>query len=187
MNTSIGARQLDFNITVTDGGFFSAHPTVDWSMRTHPSPMSKFYYITEGRCRITIDGREYSAKAGDWFFIPARVEHSYNNYVGEPFKKYWMHFELYPHKNLVSLLGLDYKINPKEKKECDALFKKFATLYKKSGVADLISVKSVALELLSIFIRSSQKREEEISEDSDSLFPGVFLYIENNMSRQILL
>ena len=87
---------FDVNLTVSEGGYFNPRSSVEWSTSCHRAAMCKFYYITEGRCEITIEGEKYTATAGDWFFIPARTEHSYHNFDGEPFTKYWMHFEITP-------------------------------------------------------------------------------------------
>ena len=172
------------NITVTDGGFFSAGAEVDWSMRTHPAPMCKFYYITEGECEITVAGKTYRAKAGDWFFIPARVEHSYHNFNGTPFKKYWMHFDVYPRKDIAKLLGIDYYQHPTDKKRINELFLRFSRLYGSQNFADGLLVKAIAIELLSIFVKSGNAEQKKIFLDQSFDLPNVFSYIENNLSRK---
>ena len=173
------------NVTVTDGGYFSAGASVNWSMKPHPAPMAKFYFFTEGECEITVAGVTYKAKAGDWFFIPARVEHSYHNFSGTPFKKYWMHFDLYPRKDIVKLLGIDYVIRDYDRERATALFRRFSELSGSRDFADGLSVKSIALELLSLYIRASSGSKREMSEEAASEFSAVLSYIENNLSVKI--
>ena len=147
--------------------------------------MNKFYYITEGSCEITINGTVYEAKAGEWFFIPARVEHSYHNYQGKPFSKYWMHFDLSPSRDLVGLLGIDYKIKLSERGKADGLFQRFSKLFPGGDFADRLEIKAIAAELLSIFVKTSGKRSADISVVEGSLISKVISYIESNMSKKI--
>ncbi len=176
---------FNINVTVTDGGYFKPAPTVDWSMREHSAPMCKFYYITDGECEITIDGKSYAARAGDWFFIPARVKHSYHNFIGKPFAKYWMHFDIYPAKDIVKLLGINYHLRANDRRKTDELFSRFAALYKSKDFADRLSVKSIAFELLSLFARHSRRAEGELLIEPPTVIDSVFSYIENNMSIRI--
>lgn len=176
---------FNMNLTVTDGGFFNAVDWVDWSIKDHGAPISKFYYVTDGEFEITIEGKTYKAVAGDWFFIPARVEHSYHNFPSIPFKKYWMHFDVYPRKDIVKLLGIDYLVHLSDTKKADELFSRFAKLYGSGNFADTLSVKGIAFELLSMFIKSSKKNPESIKLNISPEFSSIFSYIENNMSIKI--
>jgi len=176
---------FNVNLTVTDGGFFDAGTAVDWSLKNHSAPISKFYYVTDGEFEITIEGKTYTAKAGDWFFIPARVEHSYHNFPGVPFKKYWMHFDLYPRKDIVKLLGINYYLPLSDRKKTDELFSRFSGLCISEDFGDSLLVKAIAFELMSIFIKSSRKNSERPVLDSTSEFSKIFSYIENNMSMKI--
>ena len=38
---------FNLNVTVTDGGFFNAGGSVNWSLKNDRAPSSKFYFITE--------------------------------------------------------------------------------------------------------------------------------------------
>lgn len=185
MKTAENRIFFDLNLTVTEGGYFKSRADVDWSMSTHPSPMCKFYYITKGTCEITIEGETYTARAGDWFFIPAKTPHSYHNFKGRPFEKYWMHFDISPTRNIPKLLGASYLLRLSDRKEVNRLFSKFAELFPGKDFADRLAVKAVALRLLSHFIKASEKRAEDISASEGSVISAVFDYIERNMSRVI--
>lgn len=176
---------FSISASVSDGGYFKPAPKVDWSMREAADPTCKFYYITEGECEITVNGKSYAARAGDWFFIPARVKHSYHNFIGKPFAKYWMHFEIYPVKDIVKLLGIDYCIRVGDEKRIKELFSRFAVLYGSREFADGLEVKSILFELLAIFARHSAKRDSEILTEPPTAINSVISYIENNMSLRI--
>ena len=81
------------------------------------------------------------------------MEHSYHNFPSIPFKKYWMHFDVYPRKDIVKLLGIDYLVHLSDTKKADELFSRFAKLYGSGNFADTLSVKGIAFELLSMFIK----------------------------------
>ena len=176
---------FDLNLTVTEGGYFKPGADVDWSLPTHSSPMCKFYYITKGSCEITIENATYTARAGDWFFIPARAPHSYHNFKGRLFEKYWMHFYISPARNIPKLLGAGYLLRLSDRKELNRLFSRFTELFPGKDFADRIAVKSIALQLLSHFIKVSEKKEEDIPALEDSAISEVLDYIARNMDRLI--
>ncbi len=181
MNTLDNRSYFDLNLTVTEGGYFKPKADVDWSMAEHLSPMCKFYYITKGSCEISIEDVTYTARAGDWFFIPTKTAHSYHNFSGKPFEKYWMHFEISPVRNIPKLLGAGYLLRLSDRKEVNRLFAKFTELFPGKDFADRIAVKAVALRLLSHFVKASVKRSEDISVAEGSSMSEVFDYIERNM------
>lgn len=185
MNALDNRSYFDLNLTVTEGGYFKSKADVDWSMAMHSSAMCKFYYITKGTCEITIEDVTYTARAGDWFFIPARTPHSYHNFNGVVFEKYWMHFYISPARNIPKLLGAGYLLSLKERKEVNRLFGKFVKLFPGKNFAERIEVKAIALELLSLFIKESEKKEDDISALEDSAISEVFDYIDRNMDRLI--
>lgn len=185
MNVTENSNFFDLNLTVTEGGYFKPKADVDWSMMTHSSSMCKFYYITKGSCEIAIEGVTYTTRAGDWFFIPARTSHSYHNFDGRPFEKYWMHFYISPARNIPKLLGASYLLRLSDRKEVNRLFAKFTELFPGKDFADRLAVKSVALRLLSEFIKLSDKRSEDVSASEGSTISEVLDYIARNMDRVI--
>lgn len=185
MNTLDNRSYFDLNLTVTEVGYFKPKADVEWSMPAHSSSMCKFYYITKGSCEITIEDVTYTARAGDWFFIPARAPHSYHNFKGRPFEKYWMHFYISPARNIPKLLGASYLLHLSDRKEINRLFSKLTELFPGKDFADRIAVKSIALQLLSHFVKASEKKEEDISVLEDSAISEVFDYIARNMDNLI--
>ena len=185
MKTVDASSLFDVNISVSEGGYFSPKPSVDWSTKTHRAGMSKFYYITDGSCEIVINDKKYTARAGDWFFIPARTLHSYRNFRGKPFSKYWMHFDLSPERDITGLLGIGYRLRLSDRERSDELFSEFAKIFPGSDFADRLAVKAIALELLSLFIKASDKKRSEIRVGEGSVLSEVISYIESNMSRPV--
>ena len=185
MKSVDATRLFDVNVSVSEGGYFSPKPEVDWSTKTHRAAMSKFYYITGGSCEIVINGKRYTARAGDWFFIPAKTVHSYHNFRDKPLSKYWMHFDLSPQRDIVSLLGIAYRLRLSDRSKSDELFSRFVKIFPGADFADRLEVKAIATELLSLFIKASDKISTEISASEGTVLSEVVSYIESNMSRAV--
>ena len=96
----------NLNAVCRDGQYYHHRPDGIWTVHEYAFSQNKFYYFLQGKCRITVDGKEYLAKGGDWFFIPADTRHSYSHIPGESFEKYWIHFDLYPDAKPAKLLDL---------------------------------------------------------------------------------
>ncbi|MBO5879117.1 MAG: helix-turn-helix domain-containing protein [Clostridia bacterium] len=176
----------NLNITVTEGGLFKPAHSVEWSTKNHTAVMNKFYFITDGRCKITIEGNSYTATRGDWFFIPAGTPHSYSNFPGEKFSKYWLHFYLNPPKDLVKLFDIDYLIKLKGNSKVEDIFVRANKLIHAKSFADKLLLNAAALELLSAFIRLSDKGAANLKPDEmfDNL-SEINEYVEENIDRKI--
>ena len=142
------------NITVTDGGYFNLKPDGEWKQKPHVYQQNKFYYIVDGSCFIMVNGTEYLAKKGDWFFIPSGTLHSYRNISGTFMKKYWMHLEISPKLSFSKHANFPCVININNKKTT-ALFKDFAKKFTTTSPCDILSVKAIAFSLLSEYLTLS--------------------------------
>lgn len=174
----------NFNLIVTDGGKFHCKIGTDWSYRTHVAPQHKFYFITDGTCSITINKKEYLAKKGDWFFIPAGTEHSYHNFFDKEFKKFWIHFELTPKNQLFSKGEIDGMVNVKNSK-ITALFREFATKFSSNTPCDLISVKATVLKLLAIYLELNKMHSEFTLFNENSEINMAIQYVYENLKNPI--
>lgn len=143
----------NLNLTVTDGGHFTPDEKTEWSLPAHRATFNKFYYVTRGACLITIDGVPYVGKAGALFFIPAGALHSYR-IAERPFEKYWMHLDLSPEGGLFRFEKTPYLVYPKGK-ATEAAFRRFRKAFTGTGIADLLTVRAAAYDLLAAFARAS--------------------------------
>lgn len=172
----------NLNAVVRLGGFVSFVPPMRWEHRNDCFEQNKFYYITKGRCNITIEGKSYTAKAGDWFFIPAGANHSYHNFSDEILEKHWMHFDLYPNARIFETLGLEHFVRVSAEDKIDQLFLECSEKFRSDKLADKLEVKAALLRLLAEYIRLSKKEQTvEVDSGIDELAP-VFLYISKNLN-----
>ena len=169
----------NINIIVTDGGYFSPDEGVAWQLHTHTAGITKLYYIKEGACLITIEGHTYEGRAGAFFFIPARVRHSYC-IKERPFSKYWMHLSSGPEGEPFPGTPEGYLAYP-DTRALDAAFSRFCSMLGGDTVADLFGVRASAFEILSLYWRAVASGEgKEIG--SAGRLGAVLRAMENRLS-----
>ena len=176
----------NLNAVCNIGGFFSLPEGGSWfHPEMHQFAQNKFYFITEGSCRITIRDKEYIATAGDWFFIPSNTPHSYSDIDGKHFEKYWMHFDLYPNAELFSILGLPYMVKVDERKEPYRLFKNYAAISKQNDLTDKITIKSYLFSLIAEYIYHAHPDVIAVQSKSDTRIDEILRFINNNLDKPL--
>ena len=91
--------------------------------------------------------KPYRIKAGDWFFIPAGVRHSYTHFSTERFEKHWIHFDLYPNDSLPRLLRLPHLVRVGSDPEPGALFETLTAANDSNTLTDKLKAKVALLAL----------------------------------------
>ena len=175
----------NLNVVCRDGDEFTLQPGQTWTVHEYAFTQNKFYYILEGRCQITINGTEYIAHGGDWFFIPAGVRHSYSHLPGESFHKYWLHFDLYPNAGLASMLNLPVLIKVGSDKRATSLFKRLTKANASDKLTDKLQAKACLLSLISLYIELCKLDDVTIGGEEKSRIQGVLAYIHENLSHPI--
>lgn len=175
----------NLNAVYRMGGFFYAPEGRDWSVKDDVFGQNIFYYITEGACSITIEGKTFKACAGDWVFIPAGVKYSYFNFKDKPFAKYWLHFDLYPNLSDSGIFVLESIINCKNHPEVEDNFEKLSNICESRRFADIIATKALVLNLLAMFLDFSSHGEATFSRKSSKELEALLSFIEKNLHRPL--
>ena len=175
----------NFNAVYNFGGYFSIKKNENWVCGAHTFEQCKFYFITEGQCVINIKGKDYQVNAGDWFFIPAGVEHSYYNINDKPFKKYWMHFDLYPSVEIFKALGLPYFVRVEKDVKVMQLFKTFAKAIKSNELTDKLTVKACLINLLVEYIKIAKPDGISVQSRTEARLDDVLRYINENLEKDL--
>ena len=146
---------------------------------------SKFYFFTQGRAQLIIAGKEYIAKAGDLFLIPAGVNHSFHLIDNEPMTQYWFHFSVECQDvSFFSLLNnLPCHIFVGQNKTVYQLFK--TIINTSDEVTNLLEVDAAILRLISFYIAQAQI-SPRISDASTPL-SEVLKYIHLHFSEELTL
>lgn len=177
---------LNLNAIYRQGGYFTPTLGALWRLDTiHSFSQNKFYYLVEGSFRITIDGKVYIARPGDWFFIPAGVLHTYSNFPDKIMKKYWMHFDIYPSGNLLAPLNVTYRVNTGGNTRVRELFAEFARLSESPDLCDRLQVKAIILQLLAEYIRLAGGNTPVDWDRRDEEMRNVLSYIQENFRRHL--
>ena len=183
MENYLNSSVLNLNIIGTRGNYYSIVSGMAWELSSLNLPENKFYYILEGSCTITIDGKDYIGKAGSWFFIPAHTEHSYRNDRKYPFKLYWIHFEVFPSDITICDLKLPYLLNV-QNEFILKLFAEYTTIHD-SLISSELHKKSILLRLLSEFIKISSAGLQHSTTVSKKKLNDILRYFHNNIDKNI--
>ena len=175
----------NFNAVYNFGGYFSIKEEESWVCGPHTFEQCKFYFITQGKCVINIDGKDYQVNAGDWFFIPAGTEHSYYNRKGQPFKKYWMHFDLYPNVGIFQALDLPYFVHVKKDTKVMKLYKTFAKAISSNELTDKLTVKACLINLLVEYIKLAKPDGIKVQSRTEERLDDVLRYINENLEKDL--
>lgn len=175
----------NLNAVCHGGEYYSPVPFRVWSRKMHRFDQSKFYFITEGRCRVTVGEREYIANAGDWFYIPAGTLHSYGNVNGERFEKFWLHFDVYSPDNLFELLGLPYIVTVKDTEKLASLFENCISSMQSGKIADTIMAKSHLTALIAEYINLAFPEGVTLKSTGTSLCDEILKYISDRLSEPL--
>lgn len=174
----------NLNVVCNTGGAFFCPDDFSWTHETHTFNQNKFYFITDGQCVITIEGTTYTARAGQWFFIPAGASHSYSSITGCTFQKYWMHFDLYPSADLFAMLDLPFFVNVPEKSVVYDLFRQADSAMKSDSLTQRIHLKTCLFSLLCEYINLVHPAGVSV-EDTDNRIDQILRYINSNLDKPL--
>lgn len=177
----------NLNAVCNLGGFFKTTLDTNWKHSLHCFSQNKFYFITKGTCMVQINDQKFTAKAGDWFYIPANTMHGYSTIKGETFEKFWIHFDVYPNNEIFHTLNLPPMINVSGNREVFRLFKKFRAAYDSNALCDRIEEKSVLLALISEYIRIALPEGVIVKSIDDERMDEIIRYINSNLSESLTL
>ena len=177
----------NLNIVNREGQPCHFKPNEKWLTTTLISfQHDKLYYITKGKCSITIDGKEYIGTKGSLFYIPAYTVHGYHNYTNELFEQYYIHFDLYPtNTKLFEVFKLPYKIETEDDEAIKKLFSDYVDYSKSENIVDRIEVKSVILKIIAYYIKNSDTDKVSVADKGDMCMNDILRYIDNNLNKNI--
>lgn len=175
----------NLNMVYNMGGFFSIDGETDWSWTGGTFEQCKFYFITEGECVVEIGNKTYHAKAGDWLLIPANLWQSYYNVKGKPFKKYWMHFDIYPDTGLVDFLSLPFMVSVGKSNKAEKIFDTLVKAAMSNELSDKLTVKSCLFSLLMEYVKLAKPEGVSVQSRADARLDDVLRYINENLDKPL--
>lgn len=158
----------------------------DWGETDCLYGYNKFYYFQSGDGTIIIQGTAYHPRPGELYLIPAGTKHTYFHDPLHPVFKYWCHFDLvFSGKQKIIYTPETIMCTP-DPAQVIPLFDKLVRLDASESALDLLSEKSILLELFRIFLEhvSYQKM---IPQDGDHFISKINDFIMQNLQSQITL
>ena len=174
----------NINATYNFGGYFSIGEGESWELDGGSFDQSKFYFISEGGCTITIGKEAIVAEAGDWLFIPAGAYHSYRNDSTRRFSKFWVHFNLYPDDSALKGRERVYKVRYKQGGRAHKLFSELAKISRSSDLSDKLRVKAILFELVGEYLRLAGPGVT-VKSGRDDRIETVLRYINENLDAEL--
>lgn len=172
---------LNINTVYRTGGYFAPKLGTEWRFDgSYAFCQNKFYFVTEGTFHITIDGTEYTAQSGSWFFIPAGVSHKYHRFPDKPMAKYWVHFDVYPSNGLFFPLNIHYCVDASNTPQVWRLFEEFSKICESHDLSDRLKVKAILLNLIAEYLKLAGKQTVKIYSEKDEDLRNVLSYINEN-------
>lgn len=167
------------------GGAFTLQTGGEWGYREHTFVQNKFYYILEGNCRITIEGKEYIGEAGSWFFIPAGVRQKYSDIPGEPLEKYWIHFDLYPNAELAKLLSLPYVVTVGKDDPSRETFRRLVEANDSDRLTDRLNAKAYLLQLIARYVELASPDAVLVGNRDEERLQDLLAYIHEHLDEHL--
>ena len=177
----------NLNAVFNLGGFFSIDKGDNWEHSLHVFEQCKFYYVIDGECRITIDNTEYVGRAGDWFLIPAGVCQAYKNDETKPFKKFWLHFDLYPGVDIIKNLQLPYVVKAEYTGKIKRLFNDFIKFNKSSKLTDKLLLKGTLINLIAEYFKLARPEGVNVHSRTDERMDNLLRFINENLEKDLPL
>ncbi len=181
MNSFTDLFFSNINVIYRIGGYYRIDVGTDWKVTDDIFGQNIFYFITEGACSITINGKSFTGGAGDWFFIPAGTQYSYHNMNDKPFAKYWFHFDLYPAAAEQGMFSDVYMLKCRDCSDIENTFAKIAQICESRRPSDVLLTKSLVFNLLSAYIDLSSKDSNDFVRKTPKKLTDLLLYIDGNL------
>ena len=177
----------NLNFVCRQGGQFSAPPNSAWRLNNDVFEQNKFYYLMEGAFHIRLRDKTYLARPGDWFYIPAGVEHGYSSHAELPMKKYWMHFDLYPSDVLSRLpqLPMVVRVPEDSREEVDSRFAAFSAAFHADDLTRRMEAKAEGFRLLALFLRLAYPGDIPILQETPAELMSLLAYIHQNLDQPL--
>lgn len=185
MNDFADAFFSNINAVYRIGGHYSISAGTDWVIYDDIFGQNIFYFITEGNCSVTVNGNTFKGSPGDWFFIPAGAQYSYNNDNSKPFAKYWFHFDLYPATMDSSTFTEVYKVECRDRSDIKDIFAKVAEICESRHPSDMLMTKALVLQLLSMYMDISAKESDHFVKKVPKELMSLLLYVDGNLAQPL--
>lgn len=158
-----------------------------WYAINQCSKFSRFYFVEEGECLITINGVEYVAGKNDLILIPAGCEYSYRIIGSGNLVKLWCHFNsTMDAKNLFDLINCDCLVKVKKPLHIAELFGKLIGLAQQTfTIVNQLQQQIVLAEILEEFLESGNYSFKEQSDEKSMRYNRVITYMRTHLYEDI--
>ena len=83
------------------------YPNKNYVINRHKSNTACIEYVVSGKGHVIIDGKEFTLRAGDSYYLPEGTDQYYYADRDDPWEKIWVNFSGEFAKELAALCGID--------------------------------------------------------------------------------
>ncbi len=189
MAESINPRK-EFEFPNNSENFFKLHMIgyhdfrfVETSRFFRVSPWDSVHYVRNGQGKLFVRGREYSVKAGDFFFVEKNESVMYYPKSADPWRYYWVAFRGEAAFKLHEKLGLDSDSPVRHAEHPDKITALLDTLSKEDLTQTALYYRSLATLMDILSIEHSKNSVIKSESHSDSLIENAKRIVELNYKR----
>ncbi|NGZ76872.1 AraC family transcriptional regulator [Saccharibacillus alkalitolerans] len=147
--TDTADRMLE-NLTVHVSHAFYRAGYFGWNAPEEKPSFNRLYYVTEGEGAVTLDGIRHEPRAGQLFIIPAGTRQARYTPRGNPYSRYFCHFDAWIGDWPLFQAGSAFQIaDVTEPALIEGLFEEMIAQSEHTGPFAVLRVKACLLQLLS--------------------------------------
>lgn len=192
MNKSSALRNMLANLELDLLVSHYSQVTPQWRDIDYCPDYSKLYFITGGTGWIKIDGKEYYPEPGQLVLMPENVVQSYSVSEGQPYQKYWCHFNArIGHMEAFRQLRVPYLCKVSDYGRIEKIFAELVQYANSEEVCSGLLAKVKMMELLSYYLlelAEGQAGQETIAlrnRPASSWLQPLLQYITDHLDRDL--
>ncbi len=160
-----------------------------WHAQHQRTNYSRFYYILDGVCRITINDIEYTATKNHLILIPANSDYSYSIADDNTMVKLWCHFNsMVDGTSLFDLITCNYLVKPADPVKMETLFQELIKTFPNSyPIISQLRQQALLSEILMEFLQSGSYRMASPGSENRMELDRIITYMETHLSEKITI
>ena len=159
-----------------------------WGQKDRKQLYCKIYYIVDGECAITIEGKEYIGRKGDFFFIPDGALHSFRLISDDRVKKYYFHFYMEINGQKINQLinlpcFMHLGLNDEVKEICESILQSA----RNKSLGSSLELRSNLLRLIAFYVSLNESQSVLDIPDTSKELDAAEKYINRHLGEKLTL
>lgn len=160
-----------------------------WRDMDYCPDYSKLYFITEGTGWVRIGGEEYYPEPGQLVLMPEGVVQSYSFVGGQPYRKYWCHFNArIGHLEAFRRLSTPYLCTVSDYGRMERIFAELVQYANSEDVCAGLLAKAKLMELFSYYLMELEEGQATLRDRvATAWLEPLLQYIRGHLDRELTI